>query len=53
MVKAEIKNLYKIFGPNPKKILAMCKTGMTKEEILKKTGHVYSVNNTNFQFKKC
>ena len=52
MVKAEIKNLYKIFGPNPKKILAMCKTGMTKEEILKKTGHGVGVNNANFQVKQ-
>ena len=34
MPKIEIKNVYKIFGENPAKILPMVKNGATKEEVL-------------------
>lgn len=47
MVKLEVKNLYKIFGPNPSKILPLVKEGASKEEIQKR-GHVVGVNNANF-----
>lgn len=38
--KIEIRNLYKIFGPEQKLALEKVKAGMTKEELLAETGHV-------------
>ncbi|MCI1966587.1 MAG: glycine betaine/L-proline ABC transporter ATP-binding protein [Oscillospiraceae bacterium] len=49
MPKVEVKNLYKIFGSNPKKIIPILKQGKGKAEILKSTGHGVGVNNANFQ----
>ncbi len=49
MVKVEVKKLYKIYGHNPKKIFPLVEKGMSKEELLKKTGHGIGVNNTSFQ----
>jgi len=34
MAKIEIKNVYKIFGDNPSKILPMVQEGANKEEVL-------------------
>ena len=47
MSKIEIKNVYKIFGENPSKILPMVKEGATKEEILEKTGHTVGLDNVS------
>ena len=52
MSKVEVKGLYKIFGTTPKKILPMIKKGMSKDEILKKTGHGIGVNNANFNVEE-
>jgi glycine betaine/proline transport system ATP-binding protein len=48
MTKVEVKNLYKIFGPTPHKILTRLKEGKSKKEILKETEHGIGVNNANF-----
>ena len=48
MSKVEVKNLYKIFGPNPQKIVPLLKKGVSKKEILEKTDHSIGVNNANF-----
>lgn len=48
MTKVEVKNLYKIFGPTPQKILARIKEGKSKKEILKETEHGIGVNNASF-----
>ena len=37
--KIELRRVTKIFGPNPKAALALIRAGMTKEELLTKTGH--------------
>ncbi|WP_027399369.1 quaternary amine ABC transporter ATP-binding protein [Anaerovorax odorimutans] len=52
MSKIEVKNLYKIFGSNPKKILRLVEEGKRKEEILKSTGHGVGVNNANFKVEE-
>jgi len=39
MAKIEVKNVYKIFGPEPSKVLPMCQDKVSKEEILENTGH--------------
>lgn len=47
--KLEVKELYKIFGPNPSKIIPLLKNGQGKKDILKKTGNGVGVNNASFQ----
>jgi glycine betaine/proline transport system ATP-binding protein len=42
-----IKNLYKVFGPNEKKILEQVKAGKSKDEILKETGHTVGLADIN------
>lgn len=48
MPKLEIRNVYKIFGKNPKKIIPLMEKGMTKNEIHNKTGNSVGVNNASF-----
>ncbi len=48
MEKIKVKNVFKIFGPNPQKIIPLIEKGKSKEEILKETGHGVGVNNANF-----
>jgi glycine betaine/proline transport system ATP-binding protein len=48
----EVKNLYKIFGHHAKKALALSRDGMTKEDILEKTGNTIGVNDASFNVKK-
>ncbi|BCJ95350.1 glycine betaine/L-proline ABC transporter ATP-binding protein [Anaerocolumna cellulosilytica] len=52
MTKVEIKNLYKIFGPTPHKVLTRLKEGKSKKEILKETEHGIGVNNANFSVEE-
>jgi len=52
MDKITIKNLYKIFGPDPKKALEMLGQGQTKEDILEKTGMTVGVNNASFTIEE-
>jgi len=48
MSKIGIENLYKIFGPKPGKPLKMLQEGVSKEEILEKTGHTVGVADATF-----
>jgi len=41
----EVRNLYKIFGPNPKEALALLEQGVSKNEIMAKTGHTIGLQN--------
>jgi len=47
--KIEIKNLYKIFGPHPKKAMAMLARGLDKNEIFSKTETTIGVQNASFE----
>ena len=47
-----IKNIFKIFGPDPKKAIALIDQGLTKEEVLEKTGMTVGVNNADFSIKR-
>ena len=51
-VKIEVKNLYKIFGPHPKKAMAMLEKGLEKEEIFAKTETTVGVQNASFEIMK-
>jgi len=51
-VKVSIRNLYKIFGKDPKGALAKVHEGMTKPELQEKTGHVLGLQNINVDMKE-
>ena len=52
MSKIEIRNVYKIFGQNPSKILPMVQDGANKEEILEKTGHTVGLDNVSLSIEE-
>ena len=52
MAKIEVKNVYKIFGDNPLKVLPMVQEGATKEEILEETGHTIGLDNVSINVEE-
>jgi glycine betaine/proline transport system ATP-binding protein len=46
--KVVVKNLYKIFGPDPERAFRLIDQGLGKEEILDKTGLTIGVHDANF-----
>jgi glycine betaine/proline transport system ATP-binding protein len=46
-IKVRIKNLYKIFGNNPQKVLPLVKDGMGKPELLDKHNHVLGIQDVS------
>ena len=50
--KIEIKNVYKIFGENPAKVLPMVQEGATKEEVLEQTGHTVGLDNVSINVQE-
>lgn len=48
----KLENVSKIFGPKPKSIIPMVKEGMSKDDILAKTGHTVGVYNASLEVKK-
>lgn len=48
-IKLKIENVSKIFGPRPKKAIQMVKNGVSKEQILAKTGHTVGVYNASME----
>ena len=52
MAIIEVNDLYKIFGPNPRRAIPMIKKGMSKSEILKKTGCTIAINGATFAIEK-
>jgi len=46
-IKIQIKNLYKIFGPNDKKMINHVESGMGKAELLEQHGHVLALKDVN------
>ena len=45
--KVQIKNLYKIFGPNPKKQVDKVKSGVGKQQLLDEYGHVLGLKDVS------
>ncbi len=52
MSKIEINNVYKIFGPKPPSVLQMVKDGVSKEEVLDKTGHTIGLDNVTLKIEE-
>ncbi|WP_028781959.1 quaternary amine ABC transporter ATP-binding protein [Thalassobacillus devorans] len=48
----KVKNLSKIFGKNAKQATKLLDEGLTKEEILKKTGNTVGVNRASFEVEE-
>ncbi|MFW5693557.1 MAG: quaternary amine ABC transporter ATP-binding protein [Alkalispirochaeta sp.] len=48
----EVRDLYKIFGPNPKRVIPMIKEGVSKGDILKRTGCTVAINGATFSIEK-
>lgn len=48
----EVRNVTKIFGPNPSSILSMVKQNLPKDRIYKETGHTVGVNAVNFDVRQ-
>jgi glycine betaine/proline transport system ATP-binding protein len=48
-VKIRVEDIYKIFGPQPKKALRMLKEGLDKNQLHEKTGMTVGVNNASFE----
>ncbi|RXK07657.1 glycine betaine/L-proline ABC transporter ATP-binding protein ProV [Halarcobacter ebronensis] len=47
--KLVVKNVFKVFGEEPKKALKMLQNGKSKEEIFKKTGMTIGVQDASFE----
>ena len=52
MAKIEVKNIYKIFGPEPSKVLPMCQDKISKEEILENTGHTVGLADVSLSIEE-
>lgn len=47
MSKVELKNIFKVFGKNPKSIKPLIDQGLSKQDIFEKTGHTLGLRNIN------
>lgn len=52
MVKIEVKDLYKIFGSKPSLAISLIKKGISKAEILKRTGCTVAINQASFKIEE-
>ena len=50
-IMISIKNLYKIFGDNPKNMMQYLLEGITKQDLLDQHNHVLALNNINLDIK--
>ncbi len=48
----KIQGLYKVFGSNPKSVMAKVMDGASKDEILSQTGHAVGLRNINLNIKR-
>lgn len=46
------RNVWKVFGPDPQQAMETISEGMSKEEVLEKTGHVVAVRDVSFDVKE-
>ncbi|WP_435236016.1 quaternary amine ABC transporter ATP-binding protein [Psychromonas sp. PT13] len=48
----KISGLYKVFGDNPKSVMPLVREGLSKDEILAKTGHTVGLKDINLEIKR-
>lgn len=51
MSKIEVKGIYKLFGKQPQKWLAAAQSGMSKEELLAKSGHTLGLRDISLNIE--
>lgn len=51
-VKISIRNLYKIFGPNPRRALERVKAGADKTNLLEEHGHVLGLSDVSIEIQE-
>jgi glycine betaine/proline transport system ATP-binding protein len=52
MALLNIKGLYKIFGSDPERVFPLLEKGLSKAEILDKTGCTIGINNASFEIER-
>jgi len=52
MSKIEVKNIYKVFGSNPKKWLAEAQAGIGKDDLLAKSGHTLGLRDISLSIEE-
>ncbi|MDZ8118190.1 quaternary amine ABC transporter ATP-binding protein [Pontiella agarivorans] len=48
----EVNDLFKVFGHDPKRVFPLIEKGLSKNQILKKTGCTVGINNASFNVRK-
>ncbi len=51
-VKIACRNVWKIFGSHPERIMESMEPGWTKEDVLEQTGHVLAVKDVSFEVRE-
>jgi glycine betaine/proline transport system ATP-binding protein len=51
-VKIEVKNLYKVFGPNPEQAVELARQGVGKDELFRRTESVVAVNDVSMTVRE-
>ena len=46
------QNVWKVFGPDPESVWTLINNGMSKQEVLEKTGHVIAVKDVSFEINE-
>ncbi|MBU4610445.1 glycine betaine/L-proline ABC transporter ATP-binding protein [Achromobacter sp. GG226] len=52
MSKIEVRNIYKVFGAKPERWLAAAQAGMSKEELLAKSGHTLGLRDISLSIEE-
>ncbi len=49
--KIAVRNIYKVFGPDPRAVMDQVRAGVSKTELLEKTGHVIGIRDVSLDIK--
>lgn len=52
MSKIEVKSVYKVFGPKPADAMKLVKQGVSKDEVLKRTGHTLGLKDVTLSIEE-
>src|SRR5690606_36553420 len=52
MSKIEVRNIFKIFGPHPERWLEQARQGISKEDLLAKSGHTLGLRNISLSIEE-
>src|SRR5690606_9813248 len=52
MAKIEVHNIYKVFGPRPQRWMDAVRQGMSKEELLERSGHTLGLRDISLSIEE-